>query len=123
MQKMSVAWQGKQRVISDSECNLYRNFLCGQATPMDSEEKSIKDSSRQNGLRSEAAAWRLLVDAVGVFLNDGVCEDLAGDAFDFGASGVGLDAIGEREHEILALAHGGDIGKSDLAESVVDGLA
>ena len=32
-------------------------------------------------------------------------------------------SVGEREREVFALAHGGDIGKSDLAESVVDGLA
>ena len=67
--------------------------------------------------------WWLILDPVGVLLDYGVGEDLAGDAFDLGASGAGLEAIGERKHEILALAHGSDIGKTDLAESVVDGLA
>ena len=33
------------------------------------------------------------------------------------------EAVGERKREIFALAHGGDIGKPDLAEGVVDGLA
>jgi len=68
------------------------------------------------------SGW-LFFDAVGVFLNNGVGEDLAGDALDFSTCGVGMEAFGKRKGEVLALAHGGDIGITDLAESVVDGLA
>jgi len=66
---------------------------------------------------------RLLFDLVGVFLDDGIGEDFAGDALDLGTSSVGPEAVGQRKRKILALAHGGHIGKSDFAESVVDGLA
>jgi len=65
----------------------------------------------------------LLLDAVGVFLDDGIGEDLACDALDFGAGGVGVQAVGERKCEVFALTHGGDIGKTDLAKSVVDRLS
>ena len=75
------------------------------------------------GGRGGLADAQLLLDAIGVFLNDGVGEDFASDALDFCASGVGVETFGERKREVFALAHGGDIGETDLAKSVVDGLA
>jgi len=50
-----------------------------------------------------------------------VGEHFAGDALDHGSRGVGAEAVGKRNGEILALAHGGYIGKADLAQGVVDG--
>ena len=61
-------------------------------------------------------------EAEGVFLDDGVDEDLAGDAVEFGLGG-GLVGVVEREEEVLALADVGDAGVVHAAQSVGDGLA
>ena len=65
----------------------------------------------------------LFLYAVCVLFDDGVGEDFFGDALDLGAGGLGGEAVGEGEGEVLALAHRGDLGKADLAQGVLDGLA
>jgi len=61
--------------------------------------------------------------AEGELFDDGVGEDLAGDAFDFGAGGLDVDAVFEGEEEVLALADVGDAPVFHAAKSIGDGLA
>src|SRR5579871_1115599 len=63
------------------------------------------------------------LNAIGELLDHRVGEHLAGDAFHLGAGRGGTQAVRERNREILALAHAGNIGKPDLAQRVLDGLA
>ena len=49
------------------------------------------------------------LNAVREFLDDRVGEHFAGDAFHLGAGRVGAQAVGQRNGEILALAHAGNI--------------
>jgi hypothetical protein len=65
----------------------------------------------------------LFVYTVCEFFDDGVGEDFAGDALDLGAGGLGLEPISKRQSEIFALANGGNVAESDLAQGIVDGLA
>jgi hypothetical protein len=65
----------------------------------------------------------LLLDPVGELFDDGVAEDVASDAFDFGIGGVGGKGAVEGEEEVFALA---DIGYALIVhagEGVADGLA
>ncbi len=65
----------------------------------------------------------LFLYAVREFFDDGVGQDFAGDALDLSADGVRLQPIGEGKREILALAHRGYIGETDLSQGILDGLA
>jgi len=67
--------------------------------------------------------WYLFLNAVRKFFDDGVGEDLAGDAFDLVAGGFGSEPIGEGKREVFALADGGYVRIADFAQGVVDGLA
>jgi hypothetical protein len=66
--------------------------------------------------------WGLGFEAEGVFLDDGVDEDLAGDAFDFGG-GLGFGEIVEGEEEVFPLADVLDSLVVHAAEGLGDGLA
>ena len=63
-------------------------------------------------------------EAVGELFDDGVGEDFAGDALDFGGGGffVGEGGV-EGEEEVLALADVGYAGVVHAAERLGDGLA
>ena len=65
------------------------------------------------------------LEAEGVFLDDGVGEDLVGDAFDFlpGCCGIGGEGVFESEQEVLSLADIGDAVVLHAAERAGDGLA
>ena len=65
----------------------------------------------------------LFLNAIRVLFDDGVGEDFAGDALNLFANGAGREPLVKRESEILALPHSGHIGKPDLAQGIVDGLA
>src|ERR1700753_3876469 len=62
-------------------------------------------------------------DAIREFFDHGVRQNLAGDALNLCARGVAGQAIGKRKSEILALAYGRYLGKSNLTQGVLDGLA
>ena len=70
------------------ECRLYRKFLSGRATPERDQAAVTREEPEVRAGRG-LQNLRLLLDAVSVFLNDGVCEDFAGDALDLSAGGVG----------------------------------
>jgi len=65
----------------------------------------------------------LFLYAVRELFDDRVGENLAGDALHIGAGRLKRKAIGERNREILALAHRSDIREPDLAQGILDGLA
>ena len=61
-------------------------------------------------------------EAEGELLDDGVGEDFAGDAFDFGLGSAGFEAIFEGQQEILSLADIGDAAVFHAAESICNCL-
>ena len=63
------------------------------------------------------------LEAEGELFDDGVGEDLGGDAFDLLAGGGGVEAVGQREQKVLTLADVGDASVGHAAESVGDRLA
>ena len=65
----------------------------------------------------------LFLDAVCVLFDDRIGEDFGGDALNLGAGSLGGEPIGEGKREILALPHGSHLGKTDLAQGILDGLA
>ncbi len=72
-------------------------------------------------LKETTARSRL--DAEGEVFDDGVGEDLAGDAFDFGVGGGWIEAVFEGEEEVFALADVGDAAVVHAAERSGYGLA
>jgi hypothetical protein len=68
-------------------------------------------------------APRLVFELVRVLFDHRIGEDFARDALNFSTSGVGPQTVGERQLEVLALAHCGHVGIADLAQGIVDGLA
>src|SRR6266567_7117808 len=64
----------------------------------------------------------LFLYAVRVFLDHRVGQHLARNALYLRAGRVGGQALRQRNREILALAHAGNIGKPDLAQRVLDSL-
>ncbi len=64
-----------------------------------------------------------LLDADGEFLDDGVGEDLAGDAIDFCLGGFAGEPVVEGEEEIFALADVGDAFVALAGERGLHGLA
>lgn len=62
-------------------------------------------------------------DLVGELFDDGIGEDFAGDALDFGAGGVWSEGVIEGEEEVFALADGGYALVVHAGEGVADGLA
>ena len=65
----------------------------------------------------------LFLNAVRIFFDDGVGEDLAGDALDLVAGGFRGEPVGERKGEVFALADGGYVRVADFAQGILDGLA
>jgi hypothetical protein len=55
--------------------------------------------------------------------DDGVGEDLAGDAFDFDAGFFRIDAVFDGQEEVLALANIGNVFVFHATQGVGDGLA
>src|SRR5271154_6065682 len=64
----------------------------------------------------------LFLNAVSKFLDHRICQNLAGNALHLRLSISGREAVGQRKREILALADARYAGKSDLAQSILDGL-
>ena len=67
--------------------------------------------------------WGLGFEAVGELFDNGVGEDFAGDALDFGVGGGFFLACFEGEEEVFALADVVDAAVFHAAESVGYGLA
>jgi hypothetical protein len=65
----------------------------------------------------------LFLYSICIFFDHRVGENLGCDSLNMGAGGFGGEAIGKREGEILALAHGGNFRETYLAQGVLDGLA
>src|SRR5580693_9144489 len=58
----------------------------------------------------------LLFNLVGEFFDDGIGEDVLGDALDLGARLLRIQRVGKRECKVFALAHRSNLSKPDLAE-------
>src|SRR5271157_1761083 len=110
-------------------CRLRRSFPSGEGAQPDSGElQRCSDGqgrvpSRQSP--APAAVWyfRLPLELKAVFLDDGVGEDLAGDAIDLGLRVFAADARVERDLEVLALAQIVDALVPHFLQRAVNGFA
>ncbi len=65
----------------------------------------------------------LFLNAIGKLFDHGVGEHFAGDPLDLSPRRINCESVRQSQCKVFALAHGSYGRKSDLAQSVLDGLA